>query len=281
MAPKPWIFFIAFGKEHLFRPGVQIFLFLVCFLFTRFCSAQNNIPNDPENRPSFQDTAKVDWLNERGSQLIWLNSKDSALFYANRALTEANKIYYIHGIAMAFLRKAQIEKHFDDDFALSDQLGKESLKYFEKTSDKKGIATLYSVLWYANFSQSKFDEATDYSEKAYAEALKINDQNEIFNSLTNMFSIYRQTGNYEKAFEYAEQLYDIGIKSENKFWISNSLWNLAELYTLIEDYPVALNYYRRVWDSNDPAVTKERMQNDDEFRLDMEYSELFSLTSQF
>jgi hypothetical protein len=264
--------------------GISPYAAFCLFLFISLTVQSNGQQRMPESQnmtaPIF-DTVFIDRLIDRSSLNIDSSRKDSAVYYADKSLAESDKMNYMHGMAMAYLMKSRIAKQFDNDDTLSEQNSKESLRYYEKTSNRKGIINLYFYLWYANFSRSKFDEATDWGGKAYAEAIKTNDQNGIFVSLTNMFEIYRQTGNYEKGFEFAEQLYDISIKSENKSWIRSSLRNLAELYTLIEEYPVALNYYRRIRNLKDQDLIMSPLKNEGEFRLDMEFAELFGLMNQF
>jgi tetratricopeptide (TPR) repeat protein len=230
---------------------------------------------------ALSDTTLVNRLNDLSAQNISLSRKDSAIYYANQALEEAEKINDNHGMALAFSRKAQIAKHFDDDYTLSEINSKNALVYFDKTTDQRGIDTVYYYLFYASFSQCRFEDAMDYSEKYYASAIQKNDQNEIFNSLSSMFAINRQTGNYEKSFSYAQQLYDIAVKSKNKYWIASSLWDLAELYKLIEDYPSALLYFRRAREISDPEVRQDRIHTDREIWFDMEFTEVFSLIHEF
>src|SRR5712671_5385483 len=61
---------------------------------------------------------------------------------------------------------------------------------------------LNSLFWTA-YSESRFDDAMEYGEKYSRVASKNNDPDEVFVALTNMFALYRRTGNYEKCFDYA------------------------------------------------------------------------------
>ena len=226
-------------SSYLFRVAIIIFSFSSFSLTEVFGQIKPQISIR-------HDSILVNRLNDRNIQNISLTRKDSAVYYAEQALEEAQKINYAHGIAIAFLRKSQIARYFEDDYSQSEMSCKNALTYFEKSNDKDGIDTVYYYLFNDAFSQCRFEEAMEYSEKYYSAAIQKNDQDEIFNSLSGMFALNRQMGNYEKSFSYAQQLYDIAIKSKNKNWIASALWDLAELYKLIEDYPNALNYYRKV-----------------------------------
>jgi tetratricopeptide (TPR) repeat protein len=129
--------------------------------------------------------------------------------------------------------------------------------------------------------ESRFDDAMEYGERYYGMARQEKDQGKIFESMTNMFVLYRQTGNYEKSFDYAEQLYDIALKSENKKCIKSALWGLAELYTNIEDYATSLNYYRRVWELNYSDTKNTRVESETSVRFEMQFADVFSLSHQF
>ena len=255
-------------------------LFLLTFLSPALIG-QTKMQEAAKNAPISLDSHSVDLLNRRCEAYVGLFNKDSASHCAELALVQSIPIHYFHGMAKALSLQSRIEKLFYGNFIMSEELAKKSLAYYEKTSNKDGLNALYFDLWSISMSESKFDEAADYGEKAYTEALKAKNQDEIFASLSDIFLLYKQTGNYERGFEYAEQLYDIAEKSENKFWISSALWNLGQLYTLVGDYPVGMQYYQRVWNLSDAEIQREREKNDLQFRLEMEFAELLCLSKQF
>ena len=121
----------------------------------------------------------------------------------------------------------------------------------------------------------------EYGENFSAMAAKANDENKTFTALTNMYALYRQTGNYEKSFEYIQQLYDIALKQNNTQWIANSLWGLGELYKWIDDFPTALNYYYRVHEIIKGGSKILHIYPDSEIRFKMQYAEICALTNHF
>jgi LytS/YehU family sensor histidine kinase len=228
-----------------------------------------------------RDSAKVDCLNNLSETFILLENKDSAEHSADLAYSEAQKINYIHGIAISFCRKAQITKQFDNDFIQSELLGRESLRWFQKTSNKSGIDTLYHNLAFAVLAQSKFDEALYYIEKKFDWAKKTGDQPGMFETLISLSGINRQSGNYEKAFVFAQRAYEFALKEKNKFWISRALYFLAQLHMVIEDYPNALSYFRKIFQLDDSETIKNRINSDYDIWFKMEYAEVFSHLNQF
>ena len=189
----------------------------------------------------FKDTARVDYLNRLSDDFTRKEQKDSASYYADLAYQEAKKMEYIHGIAESYSRKAQIVKHFDDDFKKSEALGKEALKWYEKTANKKGIDVVLFYLAYASIAQSKFNDALFYAQQAYVLAQQTGNEAQVMDALFWMGNIYRQTGDYEKFFLLSHNLYERALKQKNKIWVSYALYFMAQLYTQIEDYASALS----------------------------------------
>ena len=151
----------------------------------------------------------------------------------------------------------------------------------DSSQQKADSSVYYAELAIETANKTQPDEAIELNNQFYLEALKTNNQNAVFTSLTGMFDIFLQSGNYEKSFEYAKQLYNISIKSENKIWSAITFRDLGKLYTAIGDYPHALNYYRRVNEMSDHEVTIDRIRRGNEFNFEMEFAELFSLTNQY
>jgi len=137
-----------------------------------------------------------------------------------------------------------------------------------------------NLFWKA-YTEARFDEAMEYGENYSAMASKENDENKTFIALTNMFTLYRQTGNYEKSFAYAQQLYDVAIEQNNRQWIASSLWGLGELYKWIDDYSAALNYYRRAREMNSDGPNGLHIYPDSDIRFKMQYAEICALTNHF
>ncbi|MDQ6763593.1 MAG: histidine kinase [Bacteroidota bacterium] len=242
---------------------------------------EQNIDSLRRVLPSLKDTARIDKLNELSSFYIVNDQKDSAEHYATIGYQEAKKLNYIHGMAVYFCCKSQMARHFYDDFVESEALGKESLRWYEQTGNKEGMANTYYFLCAAAFAQSKFEEAIGYSEKRYLNAKQNRNQSEMMSALGYISGIYGQTGDYEKAFLYKQRTYDFFLKAKNKIEISSSLYGIAQLYELTGDYPNALIYFRRVLQMDDEETRKQRIASDEDIWFKMELAEVFSHLQQF
>jgi tetratricopeptide (TPR) repeat protein len=253
----------------------QIFLWGICF------SQTGKIDSLKKVLPKLKDTARVDCLNQLSRGYIETDKKDSAQHYNSNAYLEARKLNYIHGIAVSLCRKSQLVRHFFNDFAESEKLGKEALHWYEQTGNKEGISDLYYWLCTVAYAQSKFEEAIGYSEKRYLYAKQNGNELEMMNALGYSGGIYMRIGDYEKSFLILQQQYDYALKTGNKINTSACLWQMAVLYGIVEDYRNALLYFRRMWQIDDDDISKFRIANDYDIWIKMEFAEVFSHLHQF
>jgi tetratricopeptide (TPR) repeat protein len=260
----------------------NIFFFCTFFPLSLYCLAQREkIDSLQKILPLLRDTARVDCLNQLSGGYIETDKKDFAQHYNSMAYLEANKLNYIHGIAVSFCRKSQLVRHFFNDFPEAEKLGKESLRWYEQTGNKDGINDLYYWLCTVAYAQSKFEEAIGYSEKRYMSAKQHGNELEMMNALGYTGGIYMRIGDYEKSFLTLQQQYDYALKTKNKINIASCLWEMALLYGIVEDYSNALLYFRRMWQMDDNDISRSRIANDYDIWVKMEFAEVFSHLHQF
>src|SRR5215831_6594672 len=239
----------------------QIIISIILKFSCTICFAQvDKIDSFLKVLPTLNDTIRVDFLNQLAYEFTAINKKDSAEYYSNLAYKEAKRLNYIHGIAVSVCHRSEIARHFDNDFDKSEALGKESLRWYDRTGNKKGIDSLYYLLCTVAFAQSKFEEAIDYSKKRYEYANE--NELELMSSDLYIGGIYAKVGDYEKTLLIGQRAYDGALKAKNKIDISICLWYMAQLYELIEDYPNALRYFRKMWQIDDDEIYKFRIAND-------------------
>ncbi|MEP6728062.1 MAG: histidine kinase [Bacteroidota bacterium] len=259
--------------------------FLLCISFYFSCivafTQARSIDSLQQLLFQLKDSARIDCLNTISNFYTEIERKDSAGYFAGLALDEAKRSGYINGIAVALTRKARIEKHFDDNFVESEIFSRQSLEWYDKTSNKKGIYDAWSELVYALRSQSRFEEAIYYTQKMYEWGQANKDVLRTAEALESLPSIYKDAGNYEKSFEYSQQFHQLAIKANNKKWISSSLFQMGELYMKINDYRSALSYYRHAFQMDDKDIINERVTGDWDIWVKMEYAEIFSHLCQF
>ena len=261
---------------------MRLCLIISFLLISIFSIAQTKQIDSLKNiLPSLHDSSRVDCLNELSFNYTETPERDSAEYYASLAYEEAKNLNYIHGIASSISRKSRIAKHFDDDFVKSEALARESLNWYEKTTNKEGIEKVYDELWYSVFAQSKYDEAFKYAKKKYERCKAIGDNYGMYDALTSLDVIYYQKGDYDTSFYFVRQAQQVALKAKNNIWETSILFHFGFLYRAIEDYSNALNYYRQAFQKDNPETIKFRLDNDWEMWTRMEYAELFSLQNQY
>ncbi len=147
--------------------------------------------------------------------------------------------------------------------------------------NKKGIEKANGDLWFALFSQSKYDEAYKIVSIQYETGKLNKDKSVMRNALSSMGVIHYQEGNYDSAFYYSQQAQQIAIANKNYALISNELIDFGTLYRAIGDYKTALNNYRKVFQTDTRETIQSRIDGSFETWTRMEYAELFSLLNQF
>ncbi len=256
-------------------------LLLTFFLIPAASFGQNReIERLKRTLPAVYDSAGVDRLNKISLLYISAEKKDSSQHYADMAYEEGKILNYAHGIAESLLNRSIIAKHFDDDFPKSEVYGKESLRWYEKTANKGNIWSLYSSLWFSLFSQSKYDEANKYGLALYDHSRNIHDNVGMIDGLTSISVIYYQKGNFDTAFHFIQQAQQLAIAIGDQAKQTDLLFNFGSLYRAIGDYPTASGYYRRAFEMDNPEIIKNRVDNDYDIWVRMEYAELFSLQGQ-
>ncbi|HMH22290.1 MAG TPA: histidine kinase [Puia sp.] len=258
-------------------PRLIIFVFL---LPPTLFGQQRSIDSLKAALPSLHDTARIDCLNGLGFQYILAEKRDSAGYYADLAYAAAKKTGYIHGIAETFACRSQIAKHFDDDFRKSEEFAEESLRWYEKTANKKNIFDVYSYASFSVFSQSKYDKATTYSWLMYEYGKKMKDTSEMIDGLTSLMVIQYQKGNFDTAFYYVQEAQQLAIAAKDEESLGVEYFNFGTLYRAIGDYATALSYYRRAFEKDKPEFIQHRIAGDWDIWTRMEYAELFSLLHQ-
>lgn len=263
---------------------ISIYLLLTCSgLFSTIVNFAQMGSIDSLQKRLFhlKDSARIDCLNDISYGYIEAENKDSADYFAGAAFDEAKRSGYINGMAVSLTHQARIKKHFDDDFAATESLARQSLEWYRKTPNTKGIYEAYAEIVYAVRSQSRFNEAIEYTQKMYEWGKANNDELRTAGALESLPSIYKDAGDYEKSFECSQRFHQLAVKENNKKWIASALFQMGELYMKIDDYLSALNYYRQAFKMDDPDIINERMINDWDIWVKMEYAEIFSHLYQF
>lgn len=197
--------------------------------------------------PTLKDTARIDCLHNLSIQYLFKHDEDSALYYANLAYTESKKINYYNGIAQSFGPRAAARNHFHNDFPGMEKLALESLKWYGRTNNKKGIEVAYWQVGTAHYSQGRFDTALYYLNLSYQVAKK-EASHFAMSALEMMTDVYRERGEYVNLLETQQKI--IKYERENgdtNFYTFHELWVMGLMYMLLEEYTNALPFWRQLF----------------------------------
>ncbi len=264
------------------KPNFFLLLFLFAFsnAFSQFVP-QQKIDSLKRILFSLQDTARIDYLNELSYTYTLISKQDSAVHYATSAYEEAKRVGYTHGIGESISRKAGIVQHFENNFLKEEELAKESLHFFDKTSNKKNIEILYDQLAFARFAQSFYDEAIGYLQKEYECYKKAGDEYGMGQAISFIGAIYVNKGDYDKGFDFQQQNLQLALKYSNEAWIKGALTGIGQLCLRIEDYPSALHYYREVLQNVTPEDSIYQGKGEDNTWIQMEFAETYTHLYQY
>ena len=190
--------------------------------------------------PTLKDTSLVDCLNELSSSYIEIHT-DSALLFASKAISEAEKINYVQGKALAYRNLGMNERIVGTYPAMEEYCAKAVALLEENRNDKDELhlAKSYELLGLSKWAQGKFDEALTSYKHAEKLALKIGDDNLLGLLYAAMGAVETQRGQYKRSIEYCVKGLPLWRKpgSDPRGFIAISL-----LYNSAGDYKTALEY---------------------------------------
>ena len=254
------------------RTLLMIFLLFGQFFFRSICFAQSNkIDSLKKILPSLKDTARIKCIYRLGNEYL-IERNDSAVYYANLLYEESKKTNYVRGIALSYMQKAFIADNLGDYFE-GEQLARDALDWFSRTSDKREIDCAYRGIVVALFNQYRYDEASPYLDLWFYWAEKNGNKREMYEEVGFKYENYRDLGEYDKAFEAFERLQQLDIAFKGKKDPFTEFFSLSELQRRLGNYAVALNYYRKL-------VANKDLQHQNIW-LRISYPELFALNGKF
>jgi tetratricopeptide (TPR) repeat protein len=228
-----------------------------------------------------KDSARIDCINELGLQFIELSVKDSAAYYEKSAYDQSATLHYNHGLAVSTYLMGTSETHFYNNFTEAEKLGKQSVNYYQKTSNKDGLAANYSQLSFACFSQSRYDEALYYAEECYTLVRKNLDESGMSDILTLITQIHLKRGEFDLGFESAQEALQLALRKGDLTEIHDCQIALGSICMGIEDYPLALDYYRSYYQNYTREDSVSESKDETYVWTKMEFAEIYSHLNKF
>ncbi len=215
-----------------FKSGLWLFALIT---FSLLCKAQDggsndNLQKDFSTAPD--DSNKVDMLIELSNKYR-STSTDTALDYATRAKTLAEKINYPKGHGYA-LKAIGLVYNIRGDYVNALQVWKEALRIFEAHGIKVGASNMLNNIGVIYYNKSMEDTAQDYYLRSLKVAEEIQDTIRIATALTNVGGVYsNKTATYDKAFEFHRNALALSIAIGDSEMTGNSNANIGELFVSV------------------------------------------------
>lgn len=163
------------------------------------------------------------------------------------ALYISKKIKYNSGIAMAYDRKG-INKRYELKYLESVNFHKQSLYYWNKTTDTVGKIKCLNSLGVSLRRMNNEKEAMDYYIEALKLAKQISHSKSVAVALNGIGNVFVNIKQYEKALPYFKEALAIETKSQNKKGMNYGLSNIGEVYVYTQQYDSAVLYYYQALD---------------------------------
>jgi hypothetical protein len=180
---------------------------------------------------------------------------DSAYWYANKALEEARKADYIHGIALAMACQSIYMIYRMNDFILSEQTARQSLDWFRQTTNKEYITYAYYALGFDLYAQSRFEEGIHYMQLGQDHAQRAGDTVNVIRSLSLIGCARRESGDYEKAYEINRRCLQMAEEGHYPDLVQSEYFELAVLFIQIEDYDAAKQSFHAAFRQGQPSMS--------------------------
>ncbi|HXP52648.1 MAG TPA: tetratricopeptide repeat protein [Bacteroidia bacterium] len=188
------------------------------------------------------DTSGVNTLNIT-SEKYWRTGRyDSAMLFANSAVTLAEKLNFKRGLASAY-RNVGMSYYYLGEYTKAKEYHTKGLEINLEIGNRVGIARGYSNIGIIYNDLGDYPTALDYDFKALGMNQEINNKIGQIANLGNIGVVYVEQHNYAKALEYDLKALAIAQEVNDKSGVSINLCNVANVYQNQGNYAKAYEYY--------------------------------------
>ena len=220
-------------------------LHVVTLLACHFSFAQRAKIDSLKNLlPHLADSARVDCLNELSLSYSYVNA-DTAEAYQTKAFTEAKRIRYRVGEAMALNNQSRIEGHQHRNFSLQEKISLQVIRAYQDLYNQRVLSEAYMNLALAQFCQSQFSRAQESCRRVMEISKKSSNQQRLGEAIVIMGSLSFESGHYEESFEYFLQGLTLFREANDSYNTAIVLAKIGDLYRLAGDQKTALSFYHQ------------------------------------
>lgn len=192
------------------------------------------------------DSAKVELLNNIVWEMTNFRTRlDTALAYAQDALSISEKLKWKKGIANSYSSIARVYKT-QREHELAINYYQKSLNVLKEIGQKDWTATCLYFMGQTYYDQGNYPASLDYLLQALQLSEQTNNKEDIATDLSFIGNIYTEVGDTANALNYYLQALKKNEELKNKFWIAINMQDIAGIYNSQYQFNKALDYYNRV-----------------------------------
>ncbi len=225
---------------------MRLFLTVFGIILWSFLLSQekaDSSPNNGSNGKHFKDTVAINNLLDLSKKYAY-EIKDSALFYAQKALSLSQELNIDDKEAFSYLRIGDIWS-VNEVFDSAIFYYQESLNIYNSTDNKSRVADLMTRIGYSYYYSGHYDKALEYFTKVVDSYEAQKDKIGLASAYNNLSACYNDLGKTEDAYHYLLLALKINEELEDKEGIAGSLINLGTLESGMGNHQKAIDYYNK------------------------------------
>lgn len=191
---------------------------------------------------SQNDTNAVIKLNNQSSSFEKNNQSDSAILFANQALSLALKLKYKLGISDAYNNLGNISRH-KANYPNALNYYYKGLVIDEVIGNQEGALVKLGNIGIIYYNQNDYNKALDYYDRAQIIAEKLNDKKSIAHVFTNKADVYCNQAKIDTALIYYDLAFENYKSINDEKGMSNVLINSGNAYIDKGNAKLALEKY--------------------------------------
>ncbi|MBK7554404.1 MAG: tetratricopeptide repeat protein [Flavobacteriales bacterium] len=174
----------------------------------------------------------------------YLGDHDSALYYAEQAMGQAEIAAFSVGIAAACNRKGNVYLDLGD-YARALEYYRTALGIHGQVGNKSGMATVLGNIGVVYQRQNDYPKALEYYQSALTVDEQLGNAEGVARHLGNRAHVYIELSEYPRALQELQRALAINERSGNTRRMANNLNSIGQVYDHMHDLPKALEYYQR------------------------------------
>lgn len=200
----------------------------------------------------FTDTTRVNLFNSLSVSYSSKGNQDSAVYFADQAISLSKKANYSKGHAKALFNIALVHKT-KGDYDSAIEFSNRALELYQTSDNKKGIGSCLAEIGTILRIQGNYNKALDYHLKGLSVREELGDKLGIAASLNAIASVYTNRGEFEKALQVNLKSIKLSEEAGEKKDVASTYNNIGNLYLKLNNYSKALHYFTTALNLNEKS----------------------------